>query len=1562
MQFIPAEFDKYAALFRGAFWRPTCNERLSRGGVGGMRRLMADRLCGVVGLVLAAGCFICGASVANAQSEGIVALGDGVVTTFSNAKTETKVPKGVHPIDVTFIDPDGAALRVLDLSRLGGQADGQVAAVPDKLSIPARDIGQVFGLTFDSPDDGVAPNIYAAATSLFGLNIVGKRDGKLVRLVNGEAGAQWMPGQFAVEKGGGPGTLWKIDGRTGEVSLFSKIMSGPNDNAGPGLGGLAYDFVTRHLYVANLETGFIHRVDEDGKDLGFYDHGTQGRAKAGLEPVVYDATKRMSIEDPAFSVEKPETWGYAEVSRRVFAVAIQDDRLFYSVAEGPQVWSIGLDSAGGFADDARLEIDLSGAGSASMITAIAFDGPKNLYISQRGDVRGSYAYANFSESNSASVIHFSWNEKDEQWSNESEEFAIGLDPPHRSSNGGVAMGYGYDESGALDAKSCHATLWATGDNLSDNADGGRVSGLQAGSTASGQPRVKLRANSGSSALQGDLYLADATVLEAPKNSWFVDLDNGEKQSSAPGQIGAVAIHTPDCDRERAGETARPDPIEVDEPEIAWPDVGPDGFLPDGGPGWIPPVGFPGLDITKVCAPAAFGGVIQCTITVENTGTWPFLLPIKVTDSTTIAAGPGAGGAMQIAAVTPDGGDWTCTATPTINLTCGLPPEALPPGVKRSFTVDIDTSSMVADGNVGFVNCASLGAPYWGIACDNAGTDITVKKTAQAGCVAGANCTYTLEVTNNASSPFNGNVQLTDEMFRGALGPALNTPIVAINGDLGCAGGNPAAIPFSCLASLTLAAGETRAFDMTVTMPAAPPNYWARNCVAVTSPGLVPGDLPTVMPPGGGSLGSGGAVSCAWMQVGVPGPHANLKMKKTAQDCGKLPGDENTVKCDYTISISNTGPSVFNLPISFDETVDPAATLISNDAGWLCAGGPPTYACNSVAAVAIANGATVDIPVSVTTPRNVVEGNACVVPNGVALTAPPVNAATNYLGGDDTAAADGDAFLLEFDAGGAAVILCDPTNLRTTQTAKGPCEKLGAGWLCKFAVEVLNTGPDPYKGKLTMLDFLSIAPMSVSYSGTDGWSKAAAVGHDAYTLPQRTIAKGESVKLDLAVEIPDGPYCSLSNTAHMTFPVLKRHNGDKTDDTAVAKAMIPRPECRQVPQCKPKTGEIRTRSGACACGEGYRRADNGRCVTDERDPDPTPEPEPEPPEVTGEVCPDGYPIPRNGMCPCGAGKSWDRYQKACVSDDVDEEPPVIIVDDPVVPPLCKLLPGQIRTRDNRCVCANGRKWNRRTYCEPRTPPCKPRPGEIVVRGKCKCPNGRIWNAKTFCERPQQACPKKGTYEAAKGVCCPIGTIYRERKCILPHDPAKECKKKGWHWTGKRCVPPRDPAKECKEKGWNWTGYECLPPRDPANECKKKGWRWTGKRCIPPRDPAKECRKKGWNWTGKRCVPPRDPAKECKKKGWRWTGKRCVPPRDPATECKKKGWKWTGKKCVRPVKPCPRGTVGPGQPNCRKIVRPCPKGTVGPGRPNCKKVQLKMVPMKKMNKLRGPKPSERRRRVR
>jgi len=106
-------------------------------------------------------------------------------------------------------------------------------AAPSTLKVLAKEVGQVFPITLD---DSAIPNIYLGQTAAFGLQIVGPGNN---RLRKGQAGARWMPGQFGAA--GGPGSIYKIDGHTGAVTLFASIPG----NGGAGLGDIVFDKASR---------------------------------------------------------------------------------------------------------------------------------------------------------------------------------------------------------------------------------------------------------------------------------------------------------------------------------------------------------------------------------------------------------------------------------------------------------------------------------------------------------------------------------------------------------------------------------------------------------------------------------------------------------------------------------------------------------------------------------------------------------------------------------------------------------------------------------------------------------------------------------------------------------------------------------------------------------------------------------------------------------------------------------------------------------------------------------------------------------------------------------------------------------------------------------------------------------------------------------------------------------------------------------------------------------------------------------------------------------------------
>ncbi len=552
-------------------------------------------------LRLIAACFLFLAAVgvpAKAQSpEPVVRPGTMVVTGFSgtrDARNGSVAPQAMADPDRTFIDLNGSSARFYLPVRPGFVQDGRLWNLDDFLSVPAAQIGQVFGIALDDgwprtdPVHRSVPNVYLSATSVYGLNIVipdSNGDGLPERVVVGQPGAYFMEGQFGtlttpMGAVSGPGSIYKVDGVTGEVSLFANLAYRGVPNSGPGLGNITYDRQHRQLFVSDRDTGMIHRLDLDGNDLGIFDHGIQGRAAAGLPVVPFNPANRMNVNDPSFDAEDPGSWAFPVAARRIWGLAVHRSRLYYAVAEGPSIWSVGIDPVSGdFLDDARWELDLPPEASGAEVSDILFNRKGAMILAQRGAQLASYDYDRFSQPRRARVLRF-WREQPDDpktpgiWQPVPEEYAIGFRPDHRNAAGGVALYYGYTAKGQVGG--CYGTLWATGDDLRVNRK------LAADLALGGEAAVH--------GVQASPQNLVRNLNTPPWKSYFIDYDKIYGDPRMSGHVGDVETYHP-C---RAGG------------------VPPVGWLP---PFFFPPIFFP---------PSGGGSCIQVATKATcnpKTGQW-----------------------------------------------------------------------------------------------------------------------------------------------------------------------------------------------------------------------------------------------------------------------------------------------------------------------------------------------------------------------------------------------------------------------------------------------------------------------------------------------------------------------------------------------------------------------------------------------------------------------------------------------------------------------------------------------------------------------------------------------------------------------------------------------------------------------------------------------------------------------------------------------------------------------------------------------------------------------------
>ena len=378
--------------------------------------------------------------------------GDAVVTGFSGIVPGAAQPfkKAAAQADAEemFIDLGGASMVIVK----AGVSGRPPIPADVTFEVTAGEVGQVFPIALGKRR-GAGADIYLGATSLFGLQIVlpdSDGDGRPERTRTGHPNADWMQGQFGTENGSGPGSIWKVDGATGEVSLFAHI----DENSGPGIGDIVRHPRTGQLYASDLDTGLVHRIGDDGALIDAYDHGMAALGDFGGQALADDG-KVADIKDSGFDSDDPGTWGLTQSARRVWGMAIRGDRLFYAVADGAEIWSVGLNADGSFSSDIRPEIDIEPGEEPLPITDMVFGADGSLYAAQRGFTTGGFDTSIFADNKDAKVLRFVYDDRagasgSSPWQLVEPDVTGPLPQPHLL-------------SGGIDLRTCQTGLWSTAD-------------------------------------------------------------------------------------------------------------------------------------------------------------------------------------------------------------------------------------------------------------------------------------------------------------------------------------------------------------------------------------------------------------------------------------------------------------------------------------------------------------------------------------------------------------------------------------------------------------------------------------------------------------------------------------------------------------------------------------------------------------------------------------------------------------------------------------------------------------------------------------------------------------------------------------------------------------------------------------------------------------------------------------------------------------------------------------------------------------------------------------------
>jgi len=877
----------------------------------------------------------------------VIDKGDMAVTGFSGTVfPEEGVPPGTDPLDKTFIDVDGASLRIFDMSSLGGASASQLVAAPPKYKAVARDIGQVFGLAFahvaDEQKGAAAPDLFAAASSMYGLHIVEPDvadGGAPRRLKNGTPSARFMEGQWGV--GGGPGTIWKIDGATGTVNAFANVSLEGEENSGPGIGDIAFDERSQNLYVSDLDTGTIHRFDLKGADLGQFDHGRDGRPKGGLPPAMDDG-KAADITSADFDSEDPSTWGFTQLERRVHGLTVHNGRLYYAVAEGPAIWSVGLEPDGSFAADARLELELDGD-PPFPITDVLFDTKGRMYLAQRGTLQNPFDYSQFAEPARSCLLRFTKQTpagKDFPgiWRREPEEYAVGFPDGHRMGVGGIALQYGYRPDGSIDYDVCEGTLLTTGDLLRDNP--ALIVELIAG---------------GPMNVEGVQLTAIKLVRPAnvpPRESYFVDYDRKFASPEERGHIGDVEVYRiceeqPEAPPPLTGEPGvlppgkepLPPPGRKAPPSGEVPPPPPNGEVPPPPPPPPPPPEkvppAAGMPLPKLCPdPKQLKPDGTCCPAGRQ---W---------DSKTKSCEPETCPQQQRkpdGTCCPPGLEWNAATK-----SCG-PPKQLPCLDPARLKPDKTCCPFGETWNAATQSCQGRCPPerqkpnglccpegtMWNAETNNcAGKDApnikVEKKSTATSCSRESICSFEIVVTNTGPADYAGPIVIDETTLPAvaSAGPA-NSPWTCQP----VSGGQRCSHP-----PLTLAAGQSVTLKFECTLGAGWAGDQIINCAeySYTASGKNPF---------GSSADDKACLSLPVCKLGEANCcPPNLKVEKKA----KVPSCTRDGDCAFEVVVTNTGLGAYSGHIVLDETTSPGAAELaagSTKPPWNCNKGGTGYRCS-----------------------------------------------------------------------------------------------------------------------------------------------------------------------------------------------------------------------------------------------------------------------------------------------------------------------------------------------------------------------------------------------------------------------------------------------------------------------------------------------------------------------------------------------------------------------------------------------------------------------------------------
>jgi uncharacterized repeat protein (TIGR01451 family) len=239
---------------------------------------------------------------------------------------------------------------------------------------------------------------------------------------------------------------------------------------------------------------------------------------------------------------------------------------------------------------------------------------------------------------------------------------------------------------------------------------------------------------------------------------------------------------------------------------------------------------------------------------------------------------------------------------------------------------------------------------------------------------------------------------------------------------------------------------------------------------------------------------------------------NVSIVKTAAGPARV-GDELT----FTLLVRNDGPSVAR-DVAVSDDLDPSLQFVSATGdGWTCADADGQVDCTLDSALAPETEATIDVTVVVTAAAYPTVSNTATVTTSTPETDSDDNSSTT-----------------EVDVPAQVDLAID----------KSHDGEFVVGEQGTYTLTVVNNGPTPAPGPLTVVDRLPVGLSAVSASPAD----LCTIDADTVTceLPG-PLAVGADTSVTLVVDIAAAAAPSVTNTATVTSPSEEISDEDNTDD-------------------------------------------------------------------------------------------------------------------------------------------------------------------------------------------------------------------------------------------------------------------------------------------------------------------------------------------------------------------------------------------------------------------------------